>query len=189
MLVLTKAVCLIVTWDIWETYQGFTNYKPILSQVTAWCPLTTSHYLSQYCPRSILSNGITRSQWVNKHNVMNCIISYICLICYALGNLQAYITILICTAKIQYDISYEHCNDGTTFDQISIFVLAMDIRIVYIKIMKIKYIIMQALVHKNTCHICINMLQITSCLLPEEVLYGHDTVNKLYFAHIHYFLK
>ena len=36
-------------------------------------------------------------------------------------------------------------------------VLGMDIRIVYIKNMKIRYIIMQALVHKNACHIYINI--------------------------------
>ena len=36
-------------------------------------------------------------------------------------------------------------------------VLSMDIRIVSIKIMKIRHIIMQALVHKNTCHIYINI--------------------------------
>ena len=36
-------------------------------------------------------------------------------------------------------------------------ILGMDIRIVYIKDMRIRYIIMQALIHKNTCHIYINI--------------------------------
>ena len=47
------------------------------------------------------------------------------LIYYALGNLQAYITISIRTVRIQYDISYEHCNEGPIFDQLSIFVIAV----------------------------------------------------------------
>ena len=36
-----------------------------LVQVMAWCRQATSHYLSQYWPRSMLPNGITRPQWVN----------------------------------------------------------------------------------------------------------------------------
>ena len=36
-------------------------------------------------------------------------------------------------------------------------ILGMDIRIVHIKIMKIRYIVMQALVHKNTCYIYIDI--------------------------------
>ena len=52
-------------------------------------------------------------------------INYSFLIYYALGNLQAYITISIYTVRIQYDISYEHCNEGTIFDQLSIFVIAV----------------------------------------------------------------
>ena len=39
--------------------------KPTLVQITAWYYQTTSHYLSQCRPRSILPNGITRPQWVN----------------------------------------------------------------------------------------------------------------------------
>ena len=56
---------------------------------------------------------------------MNRMINYACLIDYALGNLQAYITISICTVRIQYDISYEHCKEGAIFDQLSIFVIAV----------------------------------------------------------------
>ena len=51
-------------------------------------------------------------------------INYTCLICCALGNLHAYI-ILICTVKIQYDISYDHRNEETSFDQLSIYVIAV----------------------------------------------------------------
>ena len=52
-------------------------------------------------------------------------INYTCLICYALGNLHAYTTILICTVKIEYDSSYEHRNEETYFDQLSIYVISV----------------------------------------------------------------
>ena len=42
-----------------------TNDKSTLIQVMAWCRQATSHYLSQYCPRSMSPNGVTRPQWVN----------------------------------------------------------------------------------------------------------------------------
>ena len=41
--------------------------KSTLVLVMAWCRQATSHYLSQYWPRSMLPNGVTRPQWVNKH--------------------------------------------------------------------------------------------------------------------------
>ena len=45
-----------------------TDDKSTLVQVMAWCHQATSHYLSQCCPRSMSSNGITRPQWVNPHS-------------------------------------------------------------------------------------------------------------------------
>ena len=38
--------------------------KSTLVQVMAWCHQAASHYLSHCWPRSILSSGITRPQWV-----------------------------------------------------------------------------------------------------------------------------
>ena len=52
-------------------------------------------------------------------------INYSCLICYALGNLHAYMIILIREVKIQYDISYEHRNEKTYFDLFGIYVIAV----------------------------------------------------------------
>ena len=46
----------------------FTDDKSTLVQVMVWCRQATSHYLSQCWPRSLPPNGITRPQWVNKHN-------------------------------------------------------------------------------------------------------------------------
>ena len=120
VLVQTKTFQLIGPCEIWETLPMMST----LFQATVWCPLTSSHYLRQCCLRSILLNDITRPQWVNKYNV-NRMINYACLIYYALGNLQAYITISICTVRKQYDISYEHCNEGTIFDQLSILVIVV----------------------------------------------------------------
>ena len=42
-----------------------TDDKSTLVQVMAWCRQATSHYLSQCWPSSMLSYGVTRSQWVN----------------------------------------------------------------------------------------------------------------------------
>ena len=42
-----------------------TDDKSTLVQVMAWCRQATSHYLSQWWPRSLLPYGVTRPQWVN----------------------------------------------------------------------------------------------------------------------------
>ena len=44
---------------------NITDDKSKLVQVLAWCHQATSHYLKQFCPRSVSPYGITRSQWVN----------------------------------------------------------------------------------------------------------------------------
>ena len=41
-------------------------WKSTLVQVMTWCPQAASHYLSKCRPRSILTYGVTRPQWVNK---------------------------------------------------------------------------------------------------------------------------
>ena len=46
--------------------QDFTDDKSTLVQVMAWCRQASSHYLSQCWPRSMLPNGVTRPQWVNR---------------------------------------------------------------------------------------------------------------------------
>ena len=46
--------------------QNLIDEKSILVQVMAWCHQTTSHYLSQCWPRSMLPHGITRPQWVKE---------------------------------------------------------------------------------------------------------------------------
>ena len=45
--------------------QDLTDDKSTLVQVMAWGRQATSHYLRQYWPRSMSSNGVTRPQWVN----------------------------------------------------------------------------------------------------------------------------
>ena len=42
----------------------FIDDQSALVQVMAWCHQATSHYLSQYWPRSMSPNGVTRPQWV-----------------------------------------------------------------------------------------------------------------------------
>ena len=42
-----------------------TDGKSTLVQVMAWCLQTTSHYLSQCWPRSLLPYGVTRPQWID----------------------------------------------------------------------------------------------------------------------------
>ena len=42
-----------------------TDDKSTLVQVMAWCRQVTSHYLSQWWPRSLSPYGVTRPQWVN----------------------------------------------------------------------------------------------------------------------------
>ena len=43
---------------------NLTDDKSTLVQVMAWCRQATSHYLSQFWPRSLSPYGVTRSQWV-----------------------------------------------------------------------------------------------------------------------------
>ena len=53
---------------IWMSLD-FTDDKSRLVQVMALCCQATSHYLNQCWPRSLLSYGVTRTQWVNPvHN-------------------------------------------------------------------------------------------------------------------------
>ena len=49
---------------IWMSLD-FTDDQSTLVQVMAWCRQATSHYLSQYWPRSLSPYDITRPQWVN----------------------------------------------------------------------------------------------------------------------------
>ena len=50
--------------------QGLTDDKSTLVQVMAWCRQATSHYLSQFWPRSMSPYGVTRPQWVNSYMVL-----------------------------------------------------------------------------------------------------------------------
>ena len=50
--------------QIW-TSLDFTHDQSTLVQVMAWCHQATSHYLSQWWPRSLLPYDVTRPQWVN----------------------------------------------------------------------------------------------------------------------------
>ena len=43
----------------------FTDDQSTLVQVMAWCRQATSHYLSQWWPRSLTPYGFTRPQWVD----------------------------------------------------------------------------------------------------------------------------
>ena len=45
-----------------------TDDKSTLVQVMAWCRQATSHYLSQWWPRSLSPYGVTRPQWVKEMN-------------------------------------------------------------------------------------------------------------------------
>ena len=47
-----------------------TGDKSTLLQVMAWCRQATSHYLSQWWPRSLLPYGVTRPQWVNFWHIL-----------------------------------------------------------------------------------------------------------------------
>ena len=51
-----------LTWMSLDHIYG----KSTLVQVMAWCRQATSHYLSQWWPRSLSLYGITRTQWVKK---------------------------------------------------------------------------------------------------------------------------
>ena len=47
---------------MWLT-QNLTHDKSTLFQVMAWCRQARSHYLSQFCPRSLSSYDVTMLQW------------------------------------------------------------------------------------------------------------------------------
>ena len=49
-----------------------TDDKSTLVQVMAWCRQATSHYLSQWWPRFLSPNGVTRPQWVKGYWVPFC---------------------------------------------------------------------------------------------------------------------
>ena len=49
---------------IWMSLD-FTDDQSTLVQVMAWCHQATSHYMSQYWPRSLLPYGVIKPQWVN----------------------------------------------------------------------------------------------------------------------------
>ena len=68
--VIFKQILVIDGWDIscgialiWMS-PDFTDDQSTLVQVMAWCRPTSSHYLSQCWPRSLLPHGVTRPQWV-----------------------------------------------------------------------------------------------------------------------------
>ena len=48
---------------IWMSLD-FTDDQSTLVQVMVWCCRATSHYLSQWWPRSLSSYGVTRPEWV-----------------------------------------------------------------------------------------------------------------------------
>ena len=58
-----------VKFSLTECPWTFTEDKSTLVQVMAWCHQATSHYLSQCLPRSVLSYGLIRLQWVNINNM------------------------------------------------------------------------------------------------------------------------
>ena len=55
---------------IWMSLD-FTDDQSELVQVMAWCCQATSHYLSQWWPRSLSPYGVTRPQWVNFNHSMD----------------------------------------------------------------------------------------------------------------------
>ena len=74
--VIFKRILVIGGWGIsceitpiWMS-PDFTDDQSTLVQVMDWCRQATSHYLSQYLPRSVSPYGITRPQWV-KHGIWN----------------------------------------------------------------------------------------------------------------------
>ena len=58
-----------ITYEIAPRWMllDLTDDKSTLVLVMAWCRQATSHYLSQCWPRSMLPNGVSRPQWVNKN--------------------------------------------------------------------------------------------------------------------------
>ena len=59
--------CILALW--WMSL-GVTDDKSTLVQVRAWCRQATSHYLSQYWPRSLSPYGVTRTQWVDVYRTL-----------------------------------------------------------------------------------------------------------------------
>ena len=54
---------------IWMSLD-FTDDQSTLVQVMAWCRQATSHYLSQWWPRSLSPYVVTRPQWIeHSHNL------------------------------------------------------------------------------------------------------------------------
>ena len=49
--------------------QAFTDDQSTLVQVVAWCQQATSHCLSECKPRSMLTYGVTRPQWVKPSRI------------------------------------------------------------------------------------------------------------------------
>ena len=71
--IIFKRILVIDVWGIscrlaliWMSL-NFTDDQSTLVQVMAWCRQATSHYPSQYWPRSLSAYGVTRPQWVNKY--------------------------------------------------------------------------------------------------------------------------
>ena len=57
----------VITCDIaliWMSLD-FADDQSTLVQVMAWCRQATSHYLSQWWPRSLSPYGVNRPEWVN----------------------------------------------------------------------------------------------------------------------------
>ena len=52
--------------------QNFTDDKPTLFEVMAWCHQATGHYLNRCWPSSILPCGVTRPQWVKQLDLSRC---------------------------------------------------------------------------------------------------------------------
>ena len=49
--------------------RNLTDDKSTLVQVMAWCRQATSHYLSQWWPRSLSPYGVTRPHWVKEGHI------------------------------------------------------------------------------------------------------------------------
>ena len=62
-----------------------TDDKSTLVQVMAWCRQATSHYLSQWWPRSLSPYGVTGPQWVKEHVSRNVYKMWAILFCLGLS--------------------------------------------------------------------------------------------------------
>ena len=76
--VIFKQILVIDVWGIssenaliWMSLDSADDQSTLV-QVMAWCSQATSHYLSQYWPRSLSPYGVTRPQWINEplHNMI-----------------------------------------------------------------------------------------------------------------------